>query len=639
MKINDIVLYCVAFLVSMVGFNKEIAPFGLAIFAAACSNKIPVGILGVAVLIGTAIGFGISGVLTFLLSSLLFIVMILIFRPKIQEPDKNEKQKLGIYVAISAFAVQASKMFFGVFLVYDLISSIAMGIITYIFYKIFANSIIVITEYGNKKAFAIEEVMGASLIISIALCAFSKLHIFGLSITNIFSVMLVLFLGWKNGMLVGGTAGITIGMVLGIINSTSPILVASYAISGMIAGILNKLGKIGVIIGFCVGNAILTYVTNGNTVPIITIREILIASLGLLVIPKEVNIDITEIINTTKCLPTTAGVIEEKKKTASKLNSVSETILQMARSYNESAKDTLDESIEDESKKTFKDEVMNNLDDIQDNPLYEDILLNDEEILNRCYDILEEKNEINQDELIRILENVNDYKMVKDNIFEMLEPIIKIINSTYRINKLNTLWKHKEANNKQVLATLIDIPFSISPVIAGLAFLMTFGRLGWAGKYIEKINEALGTDIKIVFAIPGVILATICVTFPFVSREIIPVLNAQGKEEEEAATLMGASGFRIFRKITLPHMKWALLYGIILCTARALGEFGAVNALSKTRGETFTLPLEIDALYLSGSADSITAAFAVSSVLVIIAVLVLVLRNFVEYKSKKKGKV
>ena len=191
---------------------------------------------------------------------------------------------------------------------------------------------------------------------------------------------------------------------------------------------------------------------------------------------------------------------------------------------------------------------------------------------------------------------------------------------------------------KHILATLIDIPFSISPVIAGLAFLMTFGRLGWAGKYIDAINEALGTDSKIVFAVPGVVLATIFVTFPFVSREIIPVLNAQGKEEEEAATLMGAGGFQIFRKITLPHIKWALLYGIILCTARALGEFGAVNALSKTRGETFTLPLEIDALYLAGSADSITSAFAVSSLLVIIAVFVLILRNFVEYKASKKGK-
>ena len=232
-KINDIVLYAIAFLVSMVNFN-DISPFGLAIFAAACSNKIPVGILYVAVALGSLIGGGINGILTFLVTSLLFVALILIFRPRLQNIDKNEKQKLGIFVAVSAFAVQASKMFFTMFLVYDLISSIALGIITYIFYKIFANSIIVIDQYGIKKAFAIEEVMGASLLISIALCAFSKLHVFGFSITNIFSIMLVLFLGWKNGMLVGGTAGITIGMVLGIINSTSPVLVASYAISGMI---------------------------------------------------------------------------------------------------------------------------------------------------------------------------------------------------------------------------------------------------------------------------------------------------------------------------------------------------------------------------------------------------------------------
>lgn len=191
---------------------------------------------------------------------------------------------------------------------------------------------------------------------------------------------------------------------------------------------------------------------------------------------------------------------------------------------------------------------------------------------------------------------------------------------------------------KQVLSALIDVPFSISPVIAGLAFLMTFGRLGWAGTYINRINDYLGTNIQIVFAVPGVVLATIFVTFPFVSREIIPVLNAEGKDEEEAAALMGAGGFTIFRKITFPHIKWALLYGIILCTARALGEFGAVNALSKTRGETFTLPLEIDALYLSGSSDSITAAFAVSSILVIIAVIVIIARNIVEYQAKKKLK-
>ena len=189
---------------------------------------------------------------------------------------------------------------------------------------------------------------------------------------------------------------------------------------------------------------------------------------------------------------------------------------------------------------------------------------------------------------------------------------------------------------KQVLATLIDIPFSISPVIVGLAFLMTFGRLGWTYPAIRAINIFFGTNIRIAFAIPGVILATIFVTFPFVSREIIPILNSQGKDEEEAAALMGASGFTIFRKITLPQMKWGLIYGIILCSARALGEFGAVNALSKTRGETFTLPLEIDALYMSGTTSSITAAFAVSSVLVLIAVVVLILRNIAWYRSQDK---
>ena len=211
-----------------------------------------------------------------------------------------------------------------------------------------------------------------------------------------------------------------------------------------------------------------------------------------------------------------------------------------------------------------------------------------------------------------------------------------IINTFFGITAAWLLTKFS-FRGKHILATLIDIPFSISPVIAGLAFIMTFGRMGWAAPYITALNKFFVLDIKIVFAIPGVILATVFVTFPFISREIVPILNAQGKDEEEAAALMGADGFTIFRKITLPHIKWGLLYGIILCTARALGEFGAVNALSKARGGTFTLPLEIDALYLSGSSESITAAFAVSSLLVLVSIIILIIKNIVEHKSAKKG--
>ncbi len=188
---------------------------------------------------------------------------------------------------------------------------------------------------------------------------------------------------------------------------------------------------------------------------------------------------------------------------------------------------------------------------------------------------------------------------------------------------------------KNVLSTLIDIPFSVSPVIAGLAYIMTFGRTGWAKPLIDGINDALGTDIALVFSVPAVVLATIFVTFPFISREIIPVLYAEGRDEEEAAAMMGASGFTIFRKITFLHIKWGLLYGIILCAARAFGEFGAVYAVSKARGKTFTLPLEIDALYMAGSADSITQAFAVSSLLVGMALVMLILKNIVEYRGKR----
>lgn len=198
-----------------------------------------------------------------------------------------------------------------------------------------------------------------------------------------------------------------------------------------------------------------------------------------------------------------------------------------------------------------------------------------------------------------------------------------VVNTIFGIFAAFLLSKYDFAG-KQFLTTIIDIPFAISPVIAGLIFIMTFGNIGWAGGLMRSLG------IKIVFAVPGVILATIFVTFPFVSREILPVLNAQGRDEEEAAALMGASGFTIFRRITFPHIKWALLYGIILCAARAMGEFGAVSVLSgHLRGKTNTLPLHVEILY---NEFNTTAAFAVSSILVILAIIILIIRNIVSAK-------
>lgn len=229
----------------------------------------------------------------------------------------------------------------------------------------------------------------------------------------------------------------------------------------MIAGILNRFGKIGVIIGFCLGNGILTYVANGNTIPIITIREILIASLGLLLLPKNIEIDIEELIGKTKLLPTTAGQIEgNKEETVYKLNSMSETISEIAKSYKEVAVNTeTDEELQEESKNSFKEELINNIDDFTDNMLYDDIIESEDEILDRVYETLEEKEEITKEEFIKILEDNNNYIIglnEEDERYEEVEKdisqIVKAINHTYRINKLNMVWKQKEASHKKILA-------------------------------------------------------------------------------------------------------------------------------------------------------------------------------------------
>ena len=238
---------------------------------------------------------------------------------------------------------------------------------------------------------------------------------------------------------------------------------------GMLGGILNKLGKIGVIIGFALGNGILTYFANGNTVPVITIREILIASLGLLLLPKNINIDISDIVGRTKYLPTTGGQIEgDTEETIYKLNTVSETISDMAKSYSEVAATTVetDEEIKNEAKESFKDELVNNIEDFSDNILYEDIIYDDENILDNVYDLLEEKDEITKEELIKIFEDNNNFivGINEDNergeeIENDITQIVKAINHTYRINKLNLMWKQKEASNKKVLASQLRRSF------------------------------------------------------------------------------------------------------------------------------------------------------------------------------------
>ena len=182
---------------------------------------------------------------------------------------------------------------------------------------------------------------------------------------------------------------------------------------------------------------------------------------------------------------------------------------------------------------------------------------------------------------------------------------------------------------KSLLITLIDLPFAVSPVVSGLVYVLLFGAQGWFGPWLQE------HDLKLIFAVPGIVLATIFVTFPFIARELIPLMQAQGKDEEEAAVSLGASGWQTFSRVTLPNIKWGLLYGVILCNARAMGEFGAVSVVSgHIRGMTNTMPLHVEILY---NEYNFVAAFTIASLLALLALVTLLLKSVVEWHAKRSG--
>jgi len=187
-----------------------------------------------------------------------------------------------------------------------------------------------------------------------------------------------------------------------------------------------------------------------------------------------------------------------------------------------------------------------------------------------------------------------------------------------------------EFRGKAFLTTLIDLPFSISPVVAGLMYVLVFGANGWLGPWLDA------HDIKIIFAVPGIVLATVFVTFPFIARELIPLMQAQGNDEEQAAVVLGASGWQTFQHVTLPNIKWGLLYGVILCNARAMGEFGAVSVVSgHIRGQTNTIPLHVEILYNEYQS---VAAFAAASLLALLALVTLVIKTIAEWQNEQQRK-
>lgn len=469
LEIKNVPIYILSLMISMVGIAGDMSPFSISILGACMSNSIP--LLGVVLfsIIGNVIKFKISGALGYILTTLVLMASLFLIKSKVNEDEKNEKVKLAKNIFFASLIIQIAKIGISGFTLYDILSSVAFAVITVVFYKIFVNSMIAVRDVWQGKAFSIEEVLGASLIFAIAVGAFGDLSIYGFSIKNILSILIVLILGWKNGVLVGTTAGVTIGVTLGVITSSDPIMVATYAISGMIAGILNKFGKIGVIFGFTLGNIVVAYVSNGYTVELIHFKEILIASIGLLAIPKSVQINIEEFVGNAKFLPVFPDrTLNKSKETAERLNNVSETIQEMAKNYK--TKENIEEPIQS-NKDIFISELLDNLNGYENNMLYEDISNTEGQIVDEIFSFLVDKQEIGKEELLEIFAKCNSYivgledqnisKYLEENILQM----VRVINMSYKISKSNFVWQRKmEENKKNIESQLKGVSKAISNI-------------------------------------------------------------------------------------------------------------------------------------------------------------------------------
>jgi len=470
-SMQKLAVYLLTFMISMVSLGQNndttIAPFGIALVVAAISNGIPAIFAFTAGLVGSMIKFGWTQVSMYLLTFACFLAMYLIKRPGKKEGDEGNIN-LGGYVFVSVLVATSLKMLISGFYLYDAMLIIIYSISTYIFYKIFTNSLTVISDYGNKQVFSIEEVIGASLLIAIAVSAIGKFSIFNFSIRNIICIFLVLLLGWRNGALVGATSGITVGIVLGIISDGNPSIIAAYAISGMIAGLLNKFGKIGVIVGFILGNVIIAYSANGGAKNIIMFQEILIAAIGLLALPKKTKINIEDILPKTKMLPEAVGKIEASPETMLKLDSISETISQMSKNYE---KDTF----YDNSIKIFEHAVEKHIPEIEDNVLYDYLTQNSEKIIIDVFNYITKEGILTQNGLISILAKHSIYILNSDEdrtnvkVVDDVRAVVKLFNLAYEDCKKEVIWQKKiSEKNRNLSQELNSVKDAIDDISKGI---------------------------------------------------------------------------------------------------------------------------------------------------------------------------
>lgn len=444
-KIQNVIIYVITFMISTLSIKNANVPFGLAMVAACVGEEIPVIGVFVSAVLGTAIGNGIKGMSTFLLNSIIYFALVIIFNYKIAVDERNEVIKTGGKLFFSCIIVPIIKSIFGVFLFYDVFMAIITSSLIYVFYKIFVNGLIIIESFKEKKAFTIEELIASTIIIAVASTVFNSLNVFGLSISNIIIIFMIMYLGWQYGMTVGAVAGVSIGLAISFVSDISFVQIGMFAISGILSGLLNRFGKIGVIIGFLLGNTLLTYWVRGASTMILYFREIFIASIGLLLVPSKIRIELDELFGKNVLISNTGEnrLNSSKEEISSKLKTISDLF------------ETINSSPDKEMisfKENLLQDFLDNIEEISENIFYEEISKEENNIAKDICDKLIENDIILDNDLVQILQNHNNYVFLRDeNIKNDLQEVIKIANRTLKTAQINRIKEQEKNKAKEEL--------------------------------------------------------------------------------------------------------------------------------------------------------------------------------------------
>lgn len=394
-----------------------------------------------------------------MLSAIIYFALVVIKKPKVAVEERNEILKTGGRLFWANLIITFFQNIQGDILVYDFFMAVVSASLTYVFYKIFVNGIAVIKDLNEKRAFTIEELISCCIIVAIATLVFDYLTIFNLQVSNIIIAFLIMVLGWKNGLLVGCTSGLSIGLVLSMIEQQNSIQMAVFAVCGILAGIFNKFGKIGVIVGFILGNSIIIYLSNGQSIQIVYFREIFVAALGLLFVPKNIKLELEDILPKGKLLSDLGeNRLTQNDEMFEKINNISNTISEMV---------IEEKQIPENLAEEFKDILSQNLDEISYNIFYEDIIDEENKIIDDIYNLLLKNDIILEKDFMEILKQHNNYVVIQDETIKNdLQEMIKIINKSYKMLQIEVAKiQEKNKNISSVKKELKNISSVINSAV------------------------------------------------------------------------------------------------------------------------------------------------------------------------------